>query len=128
MGIKQTAMQANPLHEKEAVLDAQVDGIYRVLKGRINLDNLIPSCVEVAKEIETIGHLRGKEKLELLQMVLRQAVKESGKDEDDKQKILVVVDTVVPLVVQAAILASKSPIVAHVHASCVGCWTKTKKS
>ena len=127
MDIKQTAMQANPLHEKEAVVDAQVDGIYRVLKGRINMDNLIPSCIEVAKEIENIGHLRGKEKLELLQMVLRQAVKESGKDEDDKQKILIVIDTVVPLVVQAAILASKSPIVAKVQSACVGCcWAKTK--
>jgi hypothetical protein len=127
MGIKQTAMQGNPLHEKEAVLDAQVDGIYRALKGRVNMDNLIPSCIEVAQEIENIGHLRGKEKLELLQMVLRQAVKESGKDEDDKQKILVVIDTVVPLVVQAAILASKSPIVAKVQSACVGCcWAKTK--
>lgn len=121
-------MQSNPLHEKEAALDTQVDGIYRVLKGRINIDNLIPSCIEVAQEIENIGHLRGMEKLELLQKVLRQAVKDSGKDEDDKQKIMMVIDTVVPLVVQAAIMASKSPIVAQVKASCIGCWTNVKKS
>ena len=121
MSMKQTAMQSNPLHEKEAALDAQVDGIYRVLKGRINLDNLIPSCIEVAKEVENIGHLRGMEKLDLLQKVLRQAVKESDKPAEDKEKVLLLVDTVIPLVVQAAILASKSPIVAQVQSACVSC-------
>ena len=126
MDMKQTAMQSNPLHEKEAALDAQVDGIYRALKGRINVDNLIPSCIEAAKEIEDIGHLKGMEKLDLLQKVLRQAVKESAKSPEEKEEILRVIHTVVPLVVQAAILASKSPIVGHVHAACVGCWAKTK--
>jgi hypothetical protein len=124
--IKQTAMQSNPLHEKEAALDAQVDGIYRVLKGRISFDNLIPSAIEVAKEIENLTHLTGKEKLALLQDVLRQALKESGKSEEDKSKISVLIDTVIPLVVQAAILASKSPIVmAQVKSVC--CVPKSKK-
>ncbi len=114
-------MQSNPLHEQQAILDAQVDGIYRVLKGRIHLDNLVPSCIEVAKEIENIGHLRGREKLELLQQVLRQAVRESDKSEDEKSKISILIETVIPLVVQAAILASKSPVVAQVQAAVVSC-------
>jgi hypothetical protein len=118
---KQTAMQSNPLHEQEAALDAQVDGIYRALKGRINLDNLVPSCIEVAKEIESIGHLRGREKLDLLQNVLRQAVKESDKPVSEKEKILLLVDTVIPLVVQAAILASKSPVAAQVQTAILSC-------
>jgi len=124
--MKQTAMQSNPLHEKEAALDAQVDGIYRVLKGRINLDSIIPTCIEVAQEIENLGRIPGKEKLEILQKVLRHALKESDKSPEEKEQILHVVDTVVPMIVQAAILASKHPIAAQVHAACVGCWTKTK--
>lgn len=126
--MKQTAMQSNPLHEKEAALDAQVDGIYRVLKGRISVDNLIPSCIEVAKEIENLGQIPGKEKLDLLQKVLRQAVKESDKSVEEKEQILHTIETVVPLVVQAAILASKSPVVAHVQEALVTCCVpKVKK-
>lgn len=121
-------MQTNPLHEKEAALDAQVDGIYRVLKGRITVDNLIPSCIEVAKEIEGIGHIRGPEKLDLLQKVLRQAVKDSDKSVEEREQILHTIDTVVPMVVQAAILASKSPVVAQVQEVLVTCcMPKVKK-
>lgn len=121
MSTKQTAMQANPLHEKEAALDARVDGIYRALKGRISANSLIPSCIEIAKEIEGIGGLEGKEKLDLLQKVLRQAIRDSGKSAEEKEEILNVVDTVVPMVMQAAVLASKSPIVGQVQAVVVGC-------
>ena len=126
MSTKQTAMQPNPLHEKEAALDARVDGIYRVLKGRISLDSLIPSCIEIAQEIESIGGIGGKEKLDILQQVIRQAVKESDKSAEEKERILQIVDTVVPLVVQAAIIASKSPIIGHVQAAVVGCCIPSK--
>lgn len=138
MSMKQTAMQSNPLHsckcaekdctcfEKATVLDARVDGIYRVLKGNINLDNLIPTCIEVAKEIENITELKGKQKLDILQKVLVQAVKDSEKSVEEKEQIFHTIETVVPLVVQAAILASKSPVVTQVHAACVVCWAKTK--
>ena len=128
MSMKQTAMQTNPLHEKEAALDAQVDGIYRVLKGRISLDNLIPSCIEVAKEIENLGSIPGKEKLDLLQKVLRQALKDSDKSVEEREQILHMIDTVVPMVVQAAILASKSPVVGQVQEVLVSCCVpKVKK-
>ena len=128
MSMKQTAMQTNPLHEQEAALDAQVDGIYRVLKGRISVDNLIPSCIEVAKEIENLGSIPGKEKLDLLQKVLRQAVKDSDKSAEEKEKILQTIETVVPMVVQAAILASKSPVAAQVQEVLVTCCVpKVKK-
>ena len=133
-------MQSNPLHAckcaegeckcpsftKDSAVDARVDGIYRALKGRLDVNNLIPTCIEVAQEIEDLGELHGKEKLDLLQKVLRQAVKDSDKSAEEKEKILSVIDTVVPVVVQAAILASKHPIVAHVQTACVGCWAKTK--
>lgn len=136
--MKQTAMQTNPLHEskgeegpsfeKDTAMDARVDGIYRVLKGKINLDSIVPTCIEVAQEIESIGNIPGKEKLDLLQKVIRQAVKDSDKTPEEKQQILSTIETVVPMVVQAAIIASKHPVAAQVQEALVTCcMPKAKK-
>lgn len=108
-------------------MDARVDGIYRVVKGRLNLDNLIPTCIEVAKEIEGLQDIKGREKLELLQKVLKQGVKESDKTVEEKEQMLHTIDTVVPMVVQAAILASKSPVAAQVQDVLVTCCVPTSK-
>ena len=103
------------------VLDAQVDRLYSVVQGRITWDNLIPTCIDLGREVENLTHLRGKERLDLLQKVLRHALKESDLPAEEKERILFVIDTVVPLAMQAAILASKSPIIAQA----VGCcWKK----
>lgn len=135
-------MQTNPLHEckcaegeckcpsfeKDTAMDARVDGIYRVLKGKINLDSIVPTCIEVAQEIESMGNIPGKEKLELLQKVIRQAVKDSDKTPEEKQQILSTIETVVPMVVQAAIIASKHPVAAQVQEALVTCcMPKAKK-
>jgi hypothetical protein len=115
-------MQSNPLHETDAQLDAQVDSLYRVIKGRITWDNLIPTCLDLARELEGMTHLRGKERLDLLQKTLRFALKDSNKSAEEKEQILYMIDTVVPLVMQAAILASKVPIrfqVPHCWKKCV---------
>lgn len=140
--MKQTAMQTNPLFEckcaegeckcpsfeKDTAMDARVDGIYRVLKGKINLDSIVPTCIEVAKEIESIGNIPGKEKLELLQKVIRQAVKDSDKSVEEREQILHTIETVVPMVVQAAIIASKHPVAAQVQEALVACcMPKAKK-
>lgn len=122
-------MQTNPMlspegessFEKDTAMDARVDGIYRVVKGKIDLNSLIPTCIEVAKEIEGIAGLKGKEKLELLQKVLKQAVKDSDKSVEEREQMLHTIDTVVPMVVQAAILASKSPVAAQVQEVLVTC-------
>jgi hypothetical protein len=114
-------MQTNPLHEADAQMDAQVDALYRTVKGRINWDNLIPTCLELARELEGLTHLRGKERLELLQKTLRFALKDSDKSAEEKEQILHTIDTVVPMVMQAAVLSSKIPIAAQVL-SC--CWKK----
>jgi hypothetical protein len=103
------------------LLDAQVDSLYRVIKGRINWDNLVPTCIDLARELENLTHLKGKQRLELLQKTLRFALKDSSLSADEKERALFVVDTVVPLAMQAAILASKVPIVSQT----VGCcWKK----
>lgn len=94
----------------EDVLDARVDGLYRVIKGRINWDNLIPTCLEVAQELEQMQELRGRERLDVLQRTLRFALKDSHLPDEKKEEILGYIDTIVPIVMQAAILASKIPI------------------
>jgi hypothetical protein len=105
----------------DELLDAQIDSLYRTVKGRIDWSNLIPTCITLARELETLTHLRGKDRLDLLQKTLRFALKDSGKSADERERILFVIDTVVPPAMQAAILASKVPIVAQV----VGCcWKK----
>jgi hypothetical protein len=106
---------------RDAVLDAQVDSLYRVIRGRVNWDNLIPTCIDLARELEQMTHLKGKQRLELLQATLKFALKESDKTVVEKENLLHVIDTIVPLAMQAAILASKAPILVH---SVSRCWKK----
>lgn len=117
-------MQSNPLRSAE---DPRIDAIYRAVKGRINLATLVPTCLEIATEIEQLTQLRGREKLALLQDVLTLAIAQSELSPREQAALLSSVDTVVPVLVQAAILASKHPIVQHVVQSTCGgwCWTKT---
>jgi hypothetical protein len=115
-------MQTNPMFSEE---DARVDALYRVIKGKINWDNLVPTLLEAAKELEAIPDLKGSEKLSLLQKTLKHALMESDKSAEEKEKILYYVDTVVPIAMQAATMATKSPIrIEQVAQVCVGCWTK----
>jgi hypothetical protein len=113
-------MQKNPMFEKDAEVDAQVDALYSVVKGRIDWGNPIPICLELAKELEGMTQLKGGQRLELLQKTLRHAVKESDMKEEEKASSITFVDTLLPVVMQAAILASKSPIAAHLQTVCCG--------
>lgn len=114
-------MQTNPLHMEQ---DARIDAVYRVIKGNLNWDNLVPTLLEGAKELENFPSLKGSEKLDILQKALKHALKESDKSNEEKEKILYYIDTVVPVAVQAAVSASKNPLVTQVEAVCIGCWTK----
>ncbi len=122
---KQTAMQPNPLRSRE---DVRVLEVYRAVRDSIDLDAIIPSCLAIAKEVEGLKGLKGPEKLQTLQRVLHHAVRCSLKSPEEKEAIVRMIDTVVPFAIQAAILATKSPIVAQVQSTCIGCWTKTKRS
>jgi hypothetical protein len=111
-------MQSNPLH-------ATRDSVYNAMKGKLDLSNLVGSTIQVAKEVEQIANLKGKDKLELLQSILRISIHDSDKSPEEKEALYFTVDRVVPVVIEAAILASKSPIVLRqVQAVCCGCWTK----
>ena len=114
-------MQTNPLHMDQ---DARVDAIYRVIKVNINWDNLVPTLLEGARELEAMPGLKGSEKLDLLQKALKHALKETDKSNEEKEKILYYIDVVVPVAVQAMVTASKNPMVDQVQAVCIGCWTK----
>ncbi len=103
---------------EDATLDARIDGLYRVIKGRIHWDNLVPTCIEVARELETMTELRGPERLALLQKTLKYALKESDASVDEKETYLYVIDKIVPVAMQAAILASKNPIVNQAVSTC----------
>ena len=105
----------------KAQIDPRVDAVYKVIKGRVNWDNLVPVCIEAAMEIQQFTQLKGPQKLELLQNVLKHALKESSKTHVEKEQILFYIDTVVPFVAQAAKIASKTPIVSYVAKTC---WKK----
>lgn len=115
-------MQHNPMNP----LDSRVDGLYRIVKGRISWDNLIPTCLEVAQELEQMDDIKGPERLELLQKTLRFAVGDSEMDAEKKEKVIFFINTVLPIAMQAAIMASKSPIMRQVQAVCCGCTTSKK--
>lgn len=114
---------SNPMFEKQAQLDAQIDGLYKIVKGRIEWNNPIPACLEVARELENMTHLKGHQRLELLQKTMRFAANDadSGLDDETKKIALVFVDDALPIVMNAVILASKSPIVSQVQSACWSC-------
>jgi len=124
--IEQSPMQTNPMLVAEE--DARIDGLYRVIQGKINWDNLVPTLLEAGKELEAMPGLKGSEKLDLLQKTLKHALKVSDKTDVEKEQILHYIDTVVPIAMQAATMASKNPLVNavadQVQAVCIGCWTK----
>lgn len=117
-------MQKNPMFETDAVLDAQVDGLYKLIKGHVDWKNPIPMCLELAQELENMTQLKGSQRLELLQKTLRFALEDSDLEGDAKSIALTFIDTVVPVVMKAAILASKSPIISKIQSSC--CFSRKK--
>jgi hypothetical protein len=102
--------------------DARIDAVFRVLDGKIKWENLVPTVLEAAKELEAMPGLKGSERLDILQKVLRHALKKSDMTMTEKEGMLYTIDTIVPVIAQAVVLASKSPILAQVKAVCVGCF------
>ena len=107
---------------QDAEQDARIDAVFRVIEGKIKWENLVPTVLEAAKELEAMPGLKGSERLDLLQKVLRHALKKSDMSITEKEGMLYTIDTIVPVIAQAVVMASKSPIVAQVKAVCVGCW------
>lgn len=88
--------------------------LYALVSKDLNWDNLIPTCLALGQAIENIGAMKGAEKLALLQETLRYALKQSSLAEDKKTEIAGIIDGVVPVIMTAAVSASKHPIVKNV--------------
>ena len=101
-------------------MDPRISGLYSIVKGRVEWSNLVPTCLELAQELEQMTELRGPERLELLQKTLRFALHDSDLPKDKKETYSFVIMTVVPVMMQAAIAASKSPIVNKLQKKCCG--------
>ena len=101
-------------------MDPRIDGLYRLVKGRVDWNNLVPTCLELAQELEQMTDLKGPQRLELLQKTLRFALHDSDLPKDKKETYSFVIMTVIPVVMQAAIAASKSPIVNALQKKCCG--------
>lgn len=118
----------NPMFEKQAELDAQIDGLYKVIKGRVDWKNPIPVCLELAQELENMTQIKGSQRLELLQKTLKFALTDSELSDEEKKDALAFIENVLPIAMSAVILASKSPIVAQVQSACCPCFgTSLKK-
>lgn len=112
------AVEAAIMPEK---VDIYVRRLYLIIKDRVNLQDLVPTAIELVREIEKISDIEGKEKLELLQDTLRYAVMASDLGADEKNVPLFIIKNVIPQVVRAMILGSKNPLVAKVGEEVVGC-------
>lgn len=117
----------NPMFEKQAELDAQIDGLYKVIKGRVDWKNPIPVCLELAQELENMTQIKGSQRLELLQKTLKFALTDSELSDEEKKDALAFIDNVLPIAMSAVILASKSPIVAQVQSACCPCFGSSLK-
>jgi hypothetical protein len=103
-------------------VDIYVRRLYVIIKDRVNLQDLLPTAIELVREIEKIKEIDGKEKLELLLDTLRYAVMASTVGSDEKNAALFVIKNVIPIAVRAMIIGSKSPLVAQIEAGVVGCF------
>ncbi len=103
-------------------LDPRVLNVYDRVKDRIEWKNLVPVCIFAVGEIEQYKELRGPQKLELLQTVLRHAVKQLDKDPLEKEEILHSIESIVPVIAQTAVHVEK-----HVQAIVTSCWAICRK-
>jgi hypothetical protein len=121
-------MQTNPIHAEEiAAMDVRIEMVYAAIKGSIDWNSLVPTILTAASTLESMSELKGAQRLDILQKTLRHALKDSDLPAVKKEEILHTIETVVPIVAQAAVLASKSPIadalLKSAQSSCF-CWKK----
>jgi hypothetical protein len=116
-------MQTNPMTE-EAAIDMRITVVYSAIKGDINWDNIVPTLLVAAEMLEMMTELSGPQKLDLLQKTLKHALKESKLSAVEKEQALHTIETVVPIVIQGAIMASKYPIGRAVAQAVRCCWMK----
>lgn len=101
-----------------------VNRLLTLFKNNIDWDHIVPTCLAIAQELENADKLTGKQKLKALQDVLRLALLDAPLTTEKKEEILYKIDTMVPVAMEAAKLASKNPIVNQAMGACVSCLKK----
>ena len=102
----------------------RTQSVFAVVKKDIDWSNPIPACLRMAQVLENITTLKGPQKLKILQDALKFGLSEASIDHETKKSVLGFIDGTLPGIMQAAILASKQPIVAHAMAACFTCLKK----
>ena len=102
----------------------RTQSVFAVVKNDIDWSNPVPACLRMAQVLENITTFKGPQKLKLLQDALKFGLSEASIDHETKKNVLVFIDNTLPTIMQAAILASKQPIVAHALRTCFTCLKK----
>lgn len=102
----------------------RIQQLFALVKNNIDWNNPIPACLTIAQELEKITTLKGPQKLKVLQDALKFGLSETNLDADKKKEIIGFVETTLPQVMQAAILASKHPVVNQALSACFTCLKK----
>ena len=96
----------------------RTQSVFAAVKNNIDWNNPIPACLRMAQVIENMTTLKGPQKLKVLQDALKFGLSEANVDHETKSTVLKFIDTTLPTVMEAAILASKNPIVAQAFSAC----------
>lgn len=89
----------------------------RFSPANVDWKNPLPYALQVSAYLSTLKHLKGKEKLELLQSVLRKAISTAGISEQERLIAVRFVEDALPIAVDAALAVSKGEFsFEHAHA------------
>jgi hypothetical protein len=102
----------------------RIQQLFALVKNNIDWSNPIPACLTIAGELEKVTTLKGPQKLKVLQDVLKFGLTEANIDHETKKTVLGFVEDTLPQVMQAAILASKHPVVNQALSACFTCLKK----
>jgi hypothetical protein len=102
----------------------RIQQLFALVKNKIDWSNPIPACLIIAGELEKVTTLKGPQKLKMLQDVLKFGLLETSIDHETKKTVLGFIENTLPQVMQAAVLASKHPIVNQALSACFTCLKK----
>ena len=108
-------------------MDPRIGELITRLKDGLDLEDIVPTVLILSQLVEQYPNMKGPEKLALLQATLVRIIEESDLAGVKKKSLLTFAFQTLPVVMQAAILASKNPIGVKVQAAAVGCFTWLKK-
>jgi hypothetical protein len=96
----------------------------RFSPANVDWKNPLPYALQISAYLSTLKHLKGKEKLELLQSILKKGISIAGISEQERLIAVRFVEDVLPIVVDAALSVSRGEVLfdsATVERVAVGC-------